>query len=394
VLRVLVLSRQPGAVAYYRQIIPARCLAASGADVTHFNGVPWWRALTPKKKVPGIQDWVAWVHEHAGEFDVILCDRPTDQNQLAYLRGGADANDAHLVMDFDDDFLHVPEGNPAWENYHPGTQEYETSLLALKAAEASSFSTSPLQEVLRDKTHFSEVLPNLIDPIDWEGYPVDPTRKDDPHLRILYSGAGGHYDDLAIIQKALTTLVEHPPTPFRFFGIGTAPRWLHILAEKHPGKVIILPWVPFEDFPKVLSWGGFDLSIAPLANNPFNASKSNIRFLESAVLNIPVIAPVDATPYKSIPSDCIIKVTNNTEGWLEGLTELLTNSDLRKTLISPSYRETISHWAPQTQGNMWYNFVTKVLDRPRIRSRIDFRLPSEPGPQDLTSHVSNLSPSS
>jgi len=377
--RILVLTRQYGGLGYYRQRIPARILASyPDIQVTHFDGLLYNHALRPKKRKSGQEDWVTWLEEHIGNYDVVLFDRPTDFSTLAYLRGFVqNSPTCRLVVDFDDDFTQVPRGNPAYRDFRPGKEAYEAGLASLRTAEAVSVSTDHLTTITEPLTHFCRTLPNMIDFADWPQGPINPERAADPAVRILYSGASGHYADLDEVSEAVTKLINDPPTPLRLFVVGSAPVWLHDLARKFPSRVIVLPWHPFHDYPTSMAWGVFDFAIAPLTDCEFNYAKSDIKILEAGALGIPIVCS-NIGPYRDPPLDAVFRTENTTEAWYEALKVVALDKDLRAKVGQTCYDWVKTCRTSATLGYLWYDFIQEVTTRPRIETLEDTRLPSDP----------------
>ena len=307
-LRVLILTRQYGGCGYYRQRVPARVLETyPDISVTHFDGELFHKVLKPATPRPPQPDWVTWLEDNIGQYDLLVFDRPTDHQTLAYIRGFVqNSPGCRLAIDFDDDFTRVPRGNPAHRFYTPGKECYEAGVASLRLAEAVSVSTEHLREQMAPLCHFIRKVPNMIDPADWEGFPVNPERAADPHVRILYSGAAGHYEDLDEIQEAFTELLTNPPLPLRLIIMGSSPVWLHDLSRKFPGRVVVLPWHPFPDYPPSVAWGGYDLAIAPLTDSTFNRSKCLVGSTR-------VVTPEGIQPLREVDSGKIWQ--GSSTGW-------------------------------------------------------------------------------
>ena len=56
------------------------------------------------------------------------------------------------------------------------------------------------------------------------------------------------------------------------------------------GVVHVVKFARIDQYPKYLARQGFDIGIAPLADNAFNRGKSNLRWLEYSALKIPTVA--------------------------------------------------------------------------------------------------------
>jgi hypothetical protein len=319
----------------------------------------------------------AWVKENIGKFDLILVDRELKRQDSAYLVGLRHYSPGcRMIVDFDDDFLQVPWWNTAAQNFQVGHEYREAGLEHLKLAEMCTVTTEPLKKRFASRTHNIRLAPNYIDESDWENWPTNPERPNDPSLRILYGGAAGHYGDLDAVRPGLEKFLRNPPCPVRFIAIGAMPAWLHELRREKPGRVINLDWQDVLNFPKVVSWGGFDLAIAPLADHPFNEAKSNIKWLEAGILQIPLIASA-IKPYQSIPNGCAIRVENEGDMWYEALRAAAEDPDMRETIVSRAYEAVRDGWGLAQAVPLWDHIVKEASDLPRIERLEDARLPSD-----------------
>jgi len=376
-MKILILHRQPTAVAYYRSKLPARVLS-NDHEVTHFD-LPYWH-IKPDKENPKLAGWAQWLRERSQEFDIIMVDRGFRWDEVAIYAGYRHFNPkCRMIVDFDDDFTNVPWWNSAAKNFQSGSQYYEVGLSHLRLSEMTTVSTAVLGDRFKNLSHNIAVAPNHIDPKDWENLPVNPDRAQDPHLYILYGGAAGHYGDLDAVKDGLKAVLDNPPVPIRFICFGAIPAWLHELRRKHPQRILSLPWVAFPDYPQTVAWGGFDLAIAPLADHIFNEAKSNIKWVEAGVQGIPFLCS-NIGPYSTIPDGCAIKVDNTAQQWAESLRELLVNRSLRdrlksraRELVADCY--TVQH--PKLR-ELWNNIVETTSTLPRIESMEDTRLPGDP----------------
>ena len=380
-LRILALHRQASACQYYRSALPARILARLGHTVTHDETRVYQDWLKPAHKVPPELRPEQWLIEHLGQFDLIIVDRAiTHEEWRLFAAFRHNSPGARMIVDFDDAFDIVPWWNPAQKDYNPGQQPYDAGFSHLRVAEMTTVSTEPLLEHFTPYTHAIAHVPNLIAPADWGGFPVNPERASDDALRIFYGGATGHFEDMNEARVGLEAILENPPTPLRLFCVGALPFWLYDLSKKYPGRVVRLPWIAFKDYPEVIAWGGFDLAIAPLKDDPFNDAKSNIKWLESGIQGIPLLCS-DIGPYARIPDGCAVKVSNTPFQWAEGLRNMLLDPALRGRVAARA-REAVLDCFTLDQGlKTWESVLDRVMARPRIETLEDTRLPAHPGPQ-------------
>jgi glycosyltransferase involved in cell wall biosynthesis len=382
--RILMLHRQQSAVGYYRSWVPARYLHSKGYDVSWWEDRPYTKALLKNALPPGnspraihekIQN--TFVKKNVGQFDLIWVDRALDFDELGTFFSLRHLNpDSRMIVDFDDNFCEVPRWNPAHSKYNPGQNFRVVGEAHLKGSEVTTVSTDHLRTYFLGKAHHIRTCKNCIDPKDWENLPLNPDREKDPHLRVLYGGAAGHYGDMDEARLGLEVVLENPPVPFRLICFGALPAWLHEMSRKHPSRVIRLPWVPFRDYPSAVAWGGFDVALAPLQECVFNDGKSNIKALEAGIQKIPLLCS-EVGPYKEIPDGCAVKISNTPVQWSEGLRNLLTDKALRERIKKRAYEWVQDSWVVDKHGSQWEDVIAEALVRPRIEGLEDTRLKDE-----------------
>ncbi len=364
--KILFLTPTSSAIGYYRHILPARLLKSLGFDVTYSEEKTFYGWMKP--------DYESWLKAHLGQFDLVFAYRPNNQDQLGKIRGFVHHSPGcRMVVDFDDDYHQVPDWNMA-PRYQREQEFRKIGDLSLKTSELATVSTPPLVESFRAHTHAITLAHNMIDLEDWEGLRQDPERSKDPRVRILYGGANGHYGDLDQVRPGLETFLCRPPVPIRMICFGALPRWMHELRVEYPDRIVNLPWVPFDWYPRAVAWGGIDFSIAPLAAHPFNEAKSEIKWTEAAAQGIPLLGS-DVGPYARLPEGAMVRVPNTRVAWYEALCRLSVEADYRLK-VREAARETLlsGPWPLAKGAELWRNVIDLAMSRPRIESLEDTRL--------------------
>ena len=139
------------------------------------------------------------------------------------------------------------------------------------------------------------VIPNYA-PKSWLDRFYDKNRleeifdKNKKRPRVLYAGSGTHIDttgkagmmdDFAhVIQDIIKARKK-----FKFVWKGAFPLALKPYIDN--GEMEWIDWSPLPDYPRGLFDTGCSVSFAPLMDNIFNKSKSNIKMLEHGALGIP-----------------------------------------------------------------------------------------------------------
>nr|WP_047166561.1 glycosyltransferase [Sphingomonas sp. Y57] len=230
---------------------------------------------------------------------------------------------AALVVDVDDAFTLIGPDHPEHDLYRPLNAALDR---AVAAAAESWFSTAELAEAYAPLGARSVVVPNAVDPRLWRDWrKVRPTPFAGDKVRMLYMGTHTHGPDLALIRPALERLHAERGNAFDLTVIGIDPDlapapWLHRLAP--PAEAV--------SYPRFVRWlrgqGPFDLGLAPLADNPFNRCKSDIKALDYAALGIlPLVS--DGPAYRADRLLGRHMLFAETDGWLDALRGVLDDRD-------------------------------------------------------------------
>jgi hypothetical protein len=160
-----------------------------------------------------------------------------------------------------------------------------------------------IQKTGQDKI---SVIPNF-PPEWWIGHYYDSYKiaknydKNRKRPRILYSGSGAHFDvkkggqdDFSHVLK----FIIDNRYKYQFIFIGAFPPQLHPYIQN--GEIEFHPWQTLTNYPKFISELNVQLTLAPLMDNNFNKSKSDIKYIEGAVLGIPCMCQ-DLVTYSDVP---------------------------------------------------------------------------------------------
>ena len=286
--RVLALPADDAGSGRYRVINPAEAAAR--------------RLLAATRTVPGYPVPVQF--SRLG-IDTLFSQRQVDDNHLQALSELRSLMPKlRIVMDFDDLLTEVPKHSHHFSSVWPDIRRRVAALCTL--ADCITASTEPLAARLRAWHDDVRVIPNGIDPMQWQP-PAEATARSGK-LRVGWAGGLSHAGDLAVIREVVAALADE--VEWVFFGMCLEDMQPH-LAEFHHG-------VPFEDYPAKLASLRLDLALAPLEDNAFNECKSNLRLLEYGALGLPVIAS-DLLPYRGgLP---VQRVDNRPASWIRAIRE-------------------------------------------------------------------------
>ncbi|EKD58673.1 MAG: group 1 glycosyl transferase [uncultured bacterium] len=158
------------------------------------------------------------------------------------------------------------------------------------------------------------------------------------NVRIGYfSGTIGHNKDFATISDALVEILEKYPQAEIFLA---GPLELEEKFAKFPQRIIRCPYVPREKhFENVFYC---DVVLAPLEMDEFSVGKSELKFSEAGLLEVPVVAVRNQTFSKAIIDGENGFLADHAEEWIEKLSELIEKPELRKSMGKKA-REKVLH---------------------------------------------------
>jgi hypothetical protein len=203
-----------------------------------------------------------------------------------------------LVYEIDDIVFRndIPDYNRCKDAF--ASSEVENTILEImELMDEMTVTCQYMKDYYIDKTGNKKVtvIPNYA-PKQWLGHYYHPDRiaklydqyKKRP--RILYAGSGTHIDvanrtglndDFAHVVDEIIKARKK----FKFVWKGTFP--LSVKPFIDNGEMEFLPWSPLYDLPKAIYDANCVASFAPLQDNVFNRSKSNIKIVESGAFGMP-----------------------------------------------------------------------------------------------------------
>lgn len=246
----------------------------------------------------------------------VAVDRVDDAQRLV---DRLESNGTPLLVDNDDAFSLLDASHPEAAAY----REKDAALRHLLArARQAMFSTDELRRAYGDVAPRAAVVANTLDPRLWRDY-RKPRRALGAAgcVQLLYMGTATHDADFEMILPALDRLHADHPGRFRLTVVGALRQapvrdWLQLLPV--PAKA--------GDYPRFVRWlgaqGPFDVGLAPLVDGPFNACKSDIKFLDYSALGLLSLLS-DVPAYASVASRPGLAVLVSNAGWHAALEDVV-----------------------------------------------------------------------
>lgn len=188
-------------------------------------------------------------------------------------------------------------------------------------------STAELKkEVLLNFKKPVHIVENAIDCQLLETMSQLPQRPKEPDQILIGYGSGTltHDADLEIAASAIAEIMsKYANVRFILLGHLKLPEALQPFGD----RVQKIPFVPAPQYFQVLA--RLDICIAPLEKTRFNEVKSNIKFLEAAILGVPCIASPSGPFSKVIQSGTTGFLAETRDEWVKAFEQLIQGKDLR-----------------------------------------------------------------
>ena len=193
----------------------------------------------------------------------------------------------------------------------------------IKNADMVTTTTEFLADEYRKLNPNVVVLPNFINPEDFPKKKANRGKK----VRIGVIGSVGldNTGDIDHIKDVIYELSEREDVTLVLMGQPTHEGfWKDVQVEAHP-------FVHIWDYFKQLADLKLDMVLIPRADTYFNRAKSNVKFLEMSMLEIPCIAQTfddKKSPYDKDGEYMIL--ANKQDEWIHEINEMIKDKELRR----------------------------------------------------------------
>jgi glycosyltransferase involved in cell wall biosynthesis len=115
-------------------------------------------------------------------------------------------------------------------------------------------------------------------------------------------------------------------------------------------RIEIRPLVPLNELSSELA--RFDINLAPLeVNNPFCEAKSELKYFEAGSVGVPTVASSTSTMVNAIVDGVTGFCANDGRQWLERLTTLVAEPELRRVLGRSARQHCIVEYGPEAMSD-------------------------------------------
>lgn len=313
----------------------------------------------------------------AQEADVVVFHRPDTPEKLkiARLLKGVGKK---IVFDNDDTFK--DDGGFRFNEYMD-KQRLEKGLKRLneatdtfiKEADLVTCSTEFLKKEYEKLNPNVVVLPNCIDPFYFD----EPLKNDSERVRIGIVGSIGVTSDLWVCEPIIRHYLNDKRVELVLFsmppkGHDSITRELYSDEYKFLDEIMRadnVTWQPFvdmQDYYDTLNELRLDLMIIPRADNYFNRCKSNLKFLEASMFEIPVVAqgfPDGNSPYQEEEDSKYMIIVIDNSKWIEEIEKLIGNKELRETMGKKAKEYVENKYSIENNAFRWLEAYSNLFKK-------------------------------
>lgn len=297
------------------------------------------------------------------DADVIVFHRPDQKAKVEAIKLLKEAG-KKIVVDNDDTY--VPDSGadvPTFGRKKEILDAINENLNeAYKLADLVTASTDFLADEFRKLNPNVVTLKNCIDPEDWS----EPKRNEGDKIRVGLIGSVTTAD-YKEIKKVLKYLSDNPKYQLVVFGLppkGDDTKILQDVMKEHIEfwEGLNIEWQPLvniQEYKYVLNELKLDIALIPRTNNYFNKCKSNLKYLELSMCEVPcIVSSFKDSPYEN---DKVIKCETEDE-WFDAL-KTLGDKESRRKLGIIAKEHVLKEYNIQDKATLWEQTYKQICEK-------------------------------
>lgn len=214
------------------------------------------------------------------------------------------------------------------------------------------------------------VLPNCVDPFYFE----EPLRNETDIVRIGVTGSIGSSTDLDVVAPIIRHYENDPRVKIVFFSLPPNRKENPVVEKIYRDEYAFLDSVNVEWHPTVnadvyydkINSLKLDMMIIPRADNYFNRAKSNLKFLEASMFEIPCIAQGFAdgkSPYQVNPDDQKhLKLVMDNKDWIPEIEKMIADKEGRREMGKKAKEYVIENYSIDKKAYLWEEAYRKMYE--------------------------------
>jgi len=183
------------------------------------------------------------------------------------------------------------------------------------------------------------------------------------YISIFYgSGTKTHDADFQIISSSLVEiLAKYPNVRLTLVGYLNLPESLLLYLD----RIDRIQYLEIEPYFEFLSQA--DINLAPLESGLFPDCKSEIKWLEAALLKVPSVVSATQTYIEVVEDGVDVFLATTTQDWFDKLDALVSNPDLRHRMAEQAYNKATTKYNQVTLADNLKSIFNDAIKRSVIQ---------------------------
>lgn len=184
-------------------------------------------------------------------------------------------------------------------------------------------------------------------------------QRTDHHPKVIIGYASGtptHDKDFEVAKSTIRRILErYPHTELWLIGpLNPGEDW-----GKLTGRINRRKRVAWRKLPEIQAQ--FDINLAPLVmDNPFGQSKSEIKYMEAALVRVPTVASPTGAFAHAIRSGDNGFLAENTDEWFENISRLIEDPNHRKTMADHAFEDVQAYYHPSVRAIELITIINQI----------------------------------
>lgn len=307
------------------------------------------------------------------QADIVVFHRPEDRGRIEMMRL-LKKNGKKVVYDNDDtykdhDAVKVNEYFTQ-ERVNRGMESLNKQADgAIIEADLVTTTTEWLADEYRKLNPNVRVLPNCVDPFYFD----DPIRNETDIVRIGVTGSIGVSKDIDILAPIVKHYEHDKRVKIVFFSLPPLKKENPLVNEIYKDEYAFLDSVDIEWHPTVnadlyydkLNSLKLDMMIIPRMDNYFNRCKSNLKFLEASMFEIPCVAqgfPDGKSPYQvNVEDQKYMKIVIDNNDWIPEIEKMIADKEGRMEMGRRAKEYVIENYNINTKYLLWEEAYASIM---------------------------------
>lgn len=325
----------------------------------------WWR--WSKNKI----NWSVSAPEEqaqsAMDADVVVFQRPDD---IKKLEAAKLLKEMWKIIIFEnDDTYHVDIEHKFKDIL---TEKIDILNEFIKISHGVTTTTETLKKEYLQYNDNVYVIPNYVDPLDWD----EPIKNETWKIRVWLVWSVTTNWDFKEAAESIKRLSENKDVQLVMFWLPPTKanqRIKKLYKDDYDfwSKLDIewQPLVEMENYFETLRNLRLDIMMIPRKNDYFNKCKSNIKFLEASMLSIPCVCQsFEDWPYENVIEDWVnwLMVKDNND-WYDKVISLVNNKELREKIWYNANKFVLDNYNINDNYNEWDKVYREIAQKNNIK---------------------------